>query len=117
MRSILLLVTLGASVASSLAFDSKTWMHKGHRIHVAVGKKEQAAIGSYLVTVAGPGGKRATVRADRDGTLVNAWAADLDRDGRFEVIVATRSAGGGNYGKVGIFTWSGSTLKEKECPE
>jgi hypothetical protein len=117
MRSILLLVTLSVGISSCLAFDSKTWMHKGHRIHVAIGKKEQAAIGSYLVTVAGPGGKRATVRSDRDGMLVNAWAADLDRDGNFEVIVATKSAGGGRYGKVGIFTWSGAGLKEKECPE
>src|SRR5262245_33349554 len=103
MRSVLMLVTLISTVATGLAFDSKTWMHSGYRVHVAIGKKEQSAIGSYLVTVAGPNGKRATIRADRDGTLVNAWAADLDKDGKFEVVVATKSSAGGQYGKVGIF--------------
>lgn len=101
----------------SAGFESKTWMHKNHRIHIAIGKKEQSAIGSYLVTVAAPTGKRATVRADRDGTLVSAWAGDLDRDGTFEVVVATQSAGGGNYGKVGVYTWTGSTLKKRVVPE
>ncbi len=106
-----------AVAGSTVAIDSKTWMHKGVKIHVSIGQKESASIGTYLVTLVAPGGKRATVRADRDGTILNAWAADVDADGKFEVIVATQSAGTGSYGRVGIFTWTGKGLKDREVPE
>jgi len=104
-------------VAKGVEFDSKTWMYKGFKIHVTVGQRESASIGSYLVSVVGPGGKRGAARADRDGTLEGAWASDLNGDGRMEVIVATQSAGSGSYGKVGIFTWTGSGLKSVAVPE
>lgn len=110
-----ILAAAGASYA--FGFESKTWMYKGAKIHVAVGKREAASIGSYLVTVAASNGKRGTIRADRDGTMVGAWAADVDGDGKFEVIVATQSAGSGSYGKVGVFTWTGSGLKARAVPE
>lgn len=109
-----MLATVG--MAQAVGFDSKTWMYQGAKIHVTVGSRESASIGTYLVTVA-TSGKRATIRGDRDGTLVGAWAADIDRDGRFEVIVATQSAGSGSYGKIGVFTWTGSALKSKAVPE
>ena len=113
------LVALGFLVvaASSQAIDSKTWMHKGCKIHVTIGAREESNIGSYLVTVVAPSGKRATARMDRDGTITGAWAADLDRDGKFEVLVATRSAGGGSYGKLSIHSWTGSNLKKRSVPE
>lgn len=98
-------------------FDSKTWMYKGCKVHVTVGKREAASIGTFLVTVAAPTGKRATLRADRDGTLSGAWADDIDGDGKFEVMVWSQSAGSGSYGKVGVFTWTGSTLKNRVVPE
>jgi hypothetical protein len=110
-----ILLTTNASLA--LAFDSKTWMYQGCKIHVTIGARETSSIGSFLVTVAAPSGNRATIRSDRDGTLVGAWAADIDRDGKFEVIVATRSAGGGNYGKVFVMTWTGKGLKNRAVPE
>lgn len=109
-----MLATVG--MAQGAGFDSKTWMYQGAKIHVTVGSRESASIGTYLVTVA-TSGKRATVRADRDGTLVGAWAADIDHDGRFEVIVATQSAGSGSYGKIGVFIWTGDALKSKPVPE
>jgi hypothetical protein len=117
MRAIALLLSLVPALCIPSGFESKTWMYKGCRIHVVLGKREKSAIGTYLVTVVAPSGKRATIRADRDGTLVDAWASDLDRDGKFEVVVSTRSAGGGNYGKVGIFSWTGADLKRKSVPE
>lgn len=117
MRRFLILLSLVPVLASAIGFESKTWMYKNCRIHIAIGKRESGAIGTYLVTVSASSGKRATVRADRDGALINAWSADIDRDGKFEVIVATRSAAGGNYGKVGVFAWSGSDLKKIIVPE
>lgn len=117
MRSLALFGTLLISMSQVHAFDTKTWMHKGCKIHIAVGARETSAIGSLLVTVAAPTGKRATVRADRDGEMVGAWAADLDSDGKFEVIVATRSAGGGNYGKAVVYSWTGNALKKRIVPE
>lgn len=117
MRNLTLLGTLLISLTRAHAFDSKTWMHQSCKIHVTVGARETSAIGSLLITVAAPTGKRATVRADRDGEMVGAWAADLDSDGKFEVIVATRSAGGGNYGKAVVYTWTGQTLKKRIVPE
>ncbi|OJU62929.1 MAG: hypothetical protein BGO01_11075 [Armatimonadetes bacterium 55-13] len=106
-----------AMLSQSAGFDSKTWMYMGAKIHVTVGKKESGSIGSYLVSVVAPGGKRGTVRADRDGSLVGAWAADIDGDKKLEVIVATQSAGNGSYGKAGVFSWTGSSLKAKVVPE
>lgn len=117
MRSIVILGFLVVSLSQSFAFDSKTWMHKGCKVHVTIGAREESAIGSLLITVAAPSGKRATVRSDRDGAMVGAWAADLDSDGKFEVIVATRSAGGGNYGKAVAYSWTGSALKKRSVPE
>ncbi|MBC8064501.1 MAG: hypothetical protein H7Y17_06710 [Chlorobia bacterium] len=117
MRSLTILGFLFVSLSQGFAFDSKTWMHKGCKIHVAVGARETSSIGSLLVTVAAPSGKRATVRVDRDGAMVGAWAADLDSDGKFEVIVATRSAAGGNYGKAVAYSWTGSALKKRSVPE
>lgn len=109
---------LAASLAGqALAFDSKTWMHSGCKIHVSIGAKESSSIGSYLVTVLAPNGRRGTVRMDRDGTLAGAWAADVDRDGKFEVIVFTRSSAGGQYGRVGIHSWTGSAIKSRSVPE
>lgn len=106
-----------AAAAMGDGFDSKTWMYKGFKIHVTVGQREAASIGSYLVSIVGPGGRRGTIRADRDGTMVGAWATDLDADGKLEVVVATQSAGSGSYGKVGVFSWTGNGLKAKAVPE
>lgn len=117
MRRLALFGTLLISLSVANAFDSKTWMHKGCKIHVAIGARETSAIGSLLVTVAAPSGKRATVRVDRDGEMVGAWAADLDLDGKFEVVVATRSTGGGNYGKAVVYSWTGDILKKRIVPE
>ncbi len=117
MRSIAVLSLLLGSFTATLAFDSKTWMHKGCKVHISVGAREASAIGSYLVTVAAPTGKRDTVRVDRDGALVGAWATDIDGDGKFEVIVATRSVAGGNYGRISIHSWTGSSLKPRTVPE
>lgn len=117
MRSIAMFSLLVGSASATLAFDSKTWMHKGCKVHVSVGARESSAIGSYQVTVAAPTGKRATVRVDRDGSLSGAWAADITGDGKFEVIVATRSAGGNSYGKVSVHSWTGTALKKLTVPE
>lgn len=117
MRSLTLYATLLISLSQAYAFDSKTWMHKSCKIHVVMGARETSSIGSLLITVAAPTGKRATVRADRDGEMVGAWAADLDSDGKFEVIVATRSAGGGNYGRAIVYSWTGQMLKKRIVPE
>ncbi len=110
---------LCVGLLSSIVFsaDSKTWMYKGCKLHVTNGARETGLIGSLLISVVAPSGKRATVRTDRDGQLSGAWAADLDSDGRFEVIVATRSAGSGLHGKVTIFTWTGQDLKKRVVPE
>lgn len=117
MRLVPFLGVILPALSSAADFDSKTWMYRGCKVHVAVGKKEAASIGTFLVTVAAPTGKRATLRADRDGTLSGAWADDIDGDGKFEVMVWTQSAGSGTYGKVGVFTWTGSTLKNRVVPE
>lgn len=117
MRNLVTVFFVAASITLANAVESKTWMHKGCKVHVATGARESSAIGSLMITVASPTGKRATVRADRDGSIAGAWAADLDSDGKFEVIVATRSAGGGNYGKAIIFTWTGADLKKRVVPE
>jgi hypothetical protein len=117
MRALLCFFCLLPAFGWTFDFPSKTWMYQGCKLHVTVGTKEAASIGTYLVTVVAPTGKRDTVRMDRDGVLTGAWSVDVDGDGKFEVIVATQSAGSGSYGKVGILTWTGDKLKKRTTPE
>jgi hypothetical protein len=45
------------------------------------------------------------LEVNRDGLVTDAWMTDLDRDGAFEIVVATVELGGANVGTVDIHEW------------
>jgi hypothetical protein len=50
-------------------------------------------------------------KGHRDGTVQNAWVANLSGGGGFEVVIATQSSGSGSYGALAVFRWTGTSLK------
>jgi hypothetical protein len=107
-------LALAAKVAPALSSErpfDRSYVYKGFKIRVAEGPGEARSIGTYTITVVRPDGQVAVAKGHRDGTVQNAWVADLSGRGGFEVVVATQSSGSGSYGALAIFGWTGTSLK------
>jgi len=123
MRSVLLvccgmLLIAGATLwlvpeAASAAGFNRSFVYQGFRVTVSEGEGEALASGSYTITVKSPQGQTTSARATRNGTVIDAWVSDLDRNGRLEVAVITQSAGRDLSGDMALFEWSGSELRAR----
>lgn len=87
-------------------------------IVVAEGEFEPRSVGSYTLRLySGVPAKFPTDRfvtgvvRPRDGTIESVRFADLDSDGRAEIIVAIRSAGTGGYLSADAFSFSDTSLR------
>lgn len=85
---------------------------------VAEGEFEPRSIGSYTVRVySGVPARFPTDRflagmvRPRDGAIESVSFADLDGDGRVEIIVSIRSVGTGGYLSADAFSFSGTSLR------
>ena len=57
-----------------------------------------------------------TKTSEVDGQVTGSAVDDLDRDGNFEVLVFSRSAGSGSYGEAKALEWEGGKLRERPLP-
>jgi hypothetical protein len=64
----------------------------------------------YQITVENAELLLTRLTAPYQGTLSNSFVADLDRDGRFEVVV-TYSHGAGRATELDVYTWTGELLQ------
>jgi|GEM_PF-1454453 len=63
-----------------------------------------ASVGGYLILLSDDSANvYSAVSGERDGSISDCWLADLDKDGRVEVIIAMRSAGSGSYGTMVVY--------------
>jgi len=78
----------------------------GHLTVTVTGEdSEYAETRSYQVVVSNELRVLSRLDVNRDGLVTGAWMADLDRDGAFEVIVATGQLDGEDRGAVDIHEW------------
>jgi hypothetical protein len=91
---------------------------------VAEGEFEARSIGSFSVRLyeaAQPGDETTFFTAGlvcaRDGYLERVMLADVDRDGRPEIVVISRSAGTGHYISAYAFSYSDGELYRTVCAE
>lgn len=125
MRKILILseavlasVVLQAGVAAD-RFIQKVKLPLGLTAVVAEGDLEARSIGSFSVRTysaenARPGDDTTFfvtgVIHERDGSIEKVALADIDGDGRVEIVVAVRSAGSGSYLSAHAFAYDKKTL-------
>jgi hypothetical protein len=83
--------------APAQTFD-KSLSRSGVTFHVR--NVASGSLGQVSVTTKGLGKPEAKVSHEVDGVVVGAETADLDRDGRPEILIFTQSAGSGSYGGV-----------------
>jgi len=98
-----------AAVSSERPFD-RSYAYKGFKVRVAEGRGEARSIGTYTITLVSPDGKVTVAKEPRDGTMQDAWVADLSGQGGFEIVTATQSSGSGSYGALAVFRWTGTSL-------
>ena len=101
-----------ASAADDAHFAAKLVLPGGQTAVVAEGDLEPRSIGSYSVRLYAAGVPDQTDTASfvaglferRDGTIESAELADIDRDGRDEIVVVMRSVGTSSYLTVHAIT-------------
>ena len=104
------LVTFAVVAAGAERFVAKLALPTGQTAVVAEGDAEARSIGSYSVRLYAQSGSGASdadsadatffvagLIEKRDGTIEAVRLADVDRDGREEIVVIIRSAGTGSY--------------------
>lgn len=97
----------------------EAFMKKSHDVYIVVvekGTDEPASIGSYSLRlykdnmdyfVTG-------VVSKRSGVLEEMWIDDIDKNGRIDVIINTRSTGSGGYSIIDIYEMNNNKLIKKE---
>jgi hypothetical protein len=101
---------LASALPSVFAAFGRSYVYQGFKVTVAEGQGESPASGTYAISVTTPQGQSTSVKGTRNGAMVDAWVTDLDRNGRFEVAVVTRSAGREGRGVLALWGWTGSEL-------
>jgi len=108
-RLIVFALALAASTTATGAdesrFATKLALPNGQTVVVAEGDFEPRSIGSYSVRLYAAGADPQTDTASfvtglferRDGTIESVELADVDRDGREEIVIVMRSVGTGSY--------------------
>jgi hypothetical protein len=105
----LALTAVASSLPSERPFE-RSYTYRGFKVRVVEDPGEARSIGTYTITVVRPDGKVTVAKGHRDGTVQEAWVADLSGEGGFEVAIATQSAGSGSYGALAVFRWTGTSL-------
>ena len=98
------------AISSERPFE-RSYAYGGFKVRVAEGPGEARSIGTYTITLVRPDGQVTIAKGRRDGTVQDAWVADLSGHGGFEVVIATQSSGSGSYGALAIYRWTGTSLK------
>ena len=98
------------------SFD-RSYVYDGFRVRVAEGTEETRSIGTYTITLTAPDGRATIVKADREGTIQDAWVKDLKATGSLDVVIAIQSVGSGSYGALIIYQWAGDSLKPIKVAE
>jgi len=105
---------LTARVAPALSSErlfERSYAYRGFKVRIAEGPGEARSIGTYTITLVRPDGQVTVAKGHRDGTVQDAWVADLSGEGGFQVVIATQSSGSGSYGGLAIYRWTGTSLK------
>ena len=102
-------------LAAALAVGSGTALAAEHRygnyrITVTADSAATPFVPEYQVTVEDADMLLTRLRAPYDGTLSNSFVADLNKDGRFEVVVTFTHADGLET-EVRVFSWNASLLE------
>lgn len=84
-----------------------TWEFKPDGLTVVVVGKdaEYDDARSYQIVVSDALLTLVRLEVNRDGLVTDAWLTDLDRDGRFEIVVATGQLDGADVGAVDVHEW------------
>ena len=92
-------------VAAGAAAGSFTFEREGLAIEVGVREPGYGESRSYQIAVSDALRVLARLEVNRDGLVTDAWLTDLDRDGHFEIVVATGQLDGTDKGAVDIHEW------------
>jgi hypothetical protein len=119
-RLLLLLIALLTGAAQAQVpqrFVGRLTLPSGQTALVAEGDDEARSTGSFSVRLydaAAAGDETTFFRAGlvrpRDGTVERVLLADIDADGRAEIVVILRSAGSGGYLSAQAFTFDARRL-------
>jgi hypothetical protein len=106
LTSLVLLLLVAGSVTAD---GARTWRFRNNGLEILVVWKdvEFDETRSYQVMVSNELRTLARLEVNRDGLVTDAWMTDLDRDGAFEIVVATAQLGGTDEGAVDIHEWQG----------
>ena len=105
LRSWLFALVAVAGLASAAGREVHTFERAGLTIVVASSESEFSESRAYQVVVSDALRTLSRLEVNRDGVIADAWITDLDRDGAFEIIVATDLLAGEDRGAVDIHEW------------
>ncbi len=100
LRSWLFALVAVAGLASAAGREVHTFERAGLTIVVASSESEFSESRAYQVVVSDALRTLSRLEVNRDGVIADAWITDLDRDGAFEIIVATDLLAGEDRGAV-----------------
>lgn len=106
------------AVSAEAGFDKKLELHSGQIVVVEEGKDEAASMGSYSIRLySGENPKFPMdeflngVIHERDGVIEKVVLADIDKDGREEIVVIIRNVGTGSYLSADAYSIDKKQLK------
>lgn len=90
-----------------MAASPDSWEFKPSGLTVVVVGKDADYdnVRSYQIIVSDELRTLVRLEVNRDGLVTDAWLTDLDRDGMFEIVVATGQLGGADGGAVDVHEW------------
>lgn len=105
LRRALYALVLLAGVAIAAGQEVRTFQTAGLTIVVASADARYSASRAYQVVASDELRTLSRLEVNRDGVIADVWMTDLDRDGAFEIVVATDLLAGEDRGAVDIHEW------------
>ena len=114
----ILLFLFGISAVDAEKIGFLEHKAKVYTVRVCCGPSELNSVGSYAVRVYDSDGLNfvAGIIKVREGELVKLWVLDFDEKDDIEIVIWTRVAGSGAYGKLEMFKFKDRSFREIKLP-
>lgn len=108
----------GAALAAKAPADpckfQKTIKQAGTEISIDIPADEPCGLGTFFMTILPRKGDPQTLKANRDGMLIDAFTAELSGNAPVEIVVVAKGDGAAAYGAISIFESVDGKYVEKQ---